>query len=78
MTGSFLMSCNAEVKIKLPELNVTALIFAPFHVTSQKNDYNIIFYSNWNKSRFTKQLCWLERYQNTHDIVTDMCKSYAN
>ena len=34
MAGSFLTSCEAEVKIKLPELNVTLHIIAPFHVTS--------------------------------------------
>ena len=36
-------SCEAEVKIKLPELNFTARIFVPFHKTSQKNNYNVIF-----------------------------------
>ena len=36
MARSFLMSCKALVKIKLPEPNVTAHIFAPFHVISQK------------------------------------------
>ena len=34
--------CEAEVKIKLPELN-TAHIFGPFHVTSQKSNYHVIF-----------------------------------
>ena len=43
LTRSFLRSCKAEVKIKLPELNFTAHIFAPFHVTSQKSNYNVIF-----------------------------------
>ena len=36
MAGSILTSCKAEEKIKLPEINITAHIFAPFHVTSQK------------------------------------------
>ena len=36
MTGSLLMTCKAEVKIKLPELNFTAHIFASLHVISQK------------------------------------------
>ena len=32
MAGSFLTLCEAEAKIKLPELNFTAHIFAPFHL----------------------------------------------
>ena len=36
-------SCEAEIKIELPVVNFTAHIFAPFHVTSQKNNYNVIF-----------------------------------
>ena len=43
MAGSFSTSCSVEVDIKLPELNFTAQIFAPFHVTSYKNNYNVIF-----------------------------------
>ena len=43
MAGSFSTSCEAEVKIKLPELNFTAHFFAPFHVTSQKSNYDVIF-----------------------------------
>ena len=43
MAGSFSTSCEVEVKLKLPELNVTAHIFAPFHVTSQKSNYDVIF-----------------------------------
>ena len=43
MAESFLTSSKAEVKIKLPELNFTAHIFAPFHVTGQKSNYNVIF-----------------------------------
>ena len=43
MAGSFSTSCETEVKIKLPELNFTAHMFAPFHVTSQKSNYNVIF-----------------------------------
>ena len=31
------------VKIKHHNLNLTAHIFAPFHVISQKSNYNIIF-----------------------------------
>ena len=42
MVGSFSTSCKAEVKLKLPELNVTAHIFAPFQVTSQKSNYDVI------------------------------------
>ena len=43
MAGSFSTSCKAEVKIKLPELKFMAHIFAPFHVSSQKNNYNVTF-----------------------------------
>ena len=43
MAGSFLTSNKAEVKIKLPKLNVTTHIFALFHLTSQKSNYDIIF-----------------------------------
>ena len=43
MDGSFLTSCEAEVKIELTKLNFMAQIVAPFHVTSQKLYYNIIF-----------------------------------
>ena len=42
ITGSFSTLCEAEVKIKLSELNFTAHVFAPFHVTSQKSNYNVI------------------------------------
>ena len=40
---SCLTLCEAEVKIKLQELNFTAHIFAPFHVTRQKSNYKVIF-----------------------------------
>ena len=43
VAGSFSMPCHAEVKIKLPKLNFTALIFAPFHLTSQKSSRDVIF-----------------------------------
>ena len=43
MARSFLMSCEAEGGIKLPELNTAAHIFAPFHVTDQKSNYNATF-----------------------------------
>ena len=43
MAGYFSTSYKAEVKIKLPELNVTAHIFAPVQVSSQKSNYNVIF-----------------------------------
>ena len=41
MTGSFSTSCEAKVKIKLTHLNVAAHIFAPFHVTSKKNNNDV-------------------------------------
>ena len=43
MAGSFLTLCKAEVKIEFPKLNVMAHIFAQFHITSQKSNYNVIF-----------------------------------
>ena len=46
MAGSLSALCEAEVKMKLPELNVTAYIFAPFHITSKKSNYNVMF--GWN------------------------------
>ena len=36
MAGPFLTLCEAEVEIKLPELNSTACITKPFHITDQK------------------------------------------
>ena len=73
MAGSFLTLCEAEVKIKLPELNFMAHIFAQFHITSQKSNCDIIFdqvslRETWNKFRFPKQLCWMESNQDTHEI----------
>ena len=43
MAESFSTLCKAEVKIKLAKENFTANIFAPFHITSQKRNYNVIF-----------------------------------
>ena len=43
MAKSFMTLCKAKVKIKHPELNVMAHIFTPFHITSQKSNYNVIF-----------------------------------
>ena len=42
MAASFLTLCEAEVIIQLPELNFTARIFIPFHITSQKSNYDFI------------------------------------
>ena len=41
-TTVFSTLCKAEVKIKLPELNVTVHSFAPFHVSSQKSNYDLL------------------------------------
>ena len=73
MTGSILTSCEAEVNIKLPELNFTAHIFAPFHPTSQKSNYDVIFGQDLLLELeinldFPKQLRWLERNQDTQKI----------
>ena len=43
MAGSLMTSCEAEVKIKLTELIFTAHVFAPFRITSQKSNYDVIF-----------------------------------
>ena len=43
MAALFLTWYEAEVKVKLPELNFTGHIFAPFHITSQKSNYNVNF-----------------------------------
>ena len=43
MAGSFSTSNEAKIMLKMPELNVTAHISAPFHVTTKKSNYNVIF-----------------------------------
>ena len=43
MARSFATSCKAKVRIKLPELNTTAHISAPFHVTDQNSNCYVIF-----------------------------------
>ena len=43
MAGYFSTSREAEITLKIPEINVMAYISAPFHVTTTKNNYNIIF-----------------------------------
>ena len=61
MAETFSTSCKTEVKLKLPELNVTAHIFALFHVTSHNNNFNVILAviccGTWNMFRFPKQIC---------------------
>ena len=43
MAWAFLTSRKTEVKRKLPKLNVTVHIFALFHISSKKSNYNVIF-----------------------------------
>ena len=43
MAGSFSTSHEAEITFKISELNVTAHISAPFHVTTRKSNYDVIF-----------------------------------
>ena len=43
MAGTFSTSQEAEIRLKMPKLNVTAHISAPFHVTSKKSNYHVIF-----------------------------------
>ena len=45
MAGSFSTSREAKITLKMPELNVTAQISTPFHVTTKKSNYNVIFVS---------------------------------
>ena len=40
---SFSTSHEAEITSKMPELNVTAHISAPFHVTTKISNYDVIF-----------------------------------
>ena len=43
MVGPFSTSHYAEITLKLPEIDVTAVISTPFHVTSKKSNYDVIF-----------------------------------
>ena len=43
MAGSISTSHEAEITLKMPKLNVTAHIYATFHVTTKTNNYDIIF-----------------------------------
>ena len=43
MAGSFSTSQEVEITLKMPEINVTAHISAPFHVTTKKTYYDVIF-----------------------------------
>ena len=43
MSGSFLTSCEAELEIKLPKLDTTTHISAPFHVTDKNIKYIVFF-----------------------------------
>ena len=43
MAGSFSTSHEAEITLKTPELKITAHISAPFHVTTKKSTYDVIF-----------------------------------
>ena len=47
MAGSFSMSHEAEITFKMPELNVTAHISVPVHMTTKKSNYNAIFGGDW-------------------------------
>ena len=46
ISGTFSASHEAEITLKIPELNVTAHISALFHVTTIKSDYNVIFWKD--------------------------------
>ena len=43
MARSFSTSHEAEITFKISELNVMAHISAPFHVTTKKSNYDVIF-----------------------------------
>ena len=56
MDGSFSTSREAEIALKMPELNVTAHISAPFHVTTKKvcNFWYIFTLGTRNSTIFPK------------------------
>ena len=43
MVEFFTTTCKDEVKTKLAQISTMAYIFASFHVTRQKSNYNVIF-----------------------------------
>ena len=43
MAATIYSSREAESKLNISELNVTAHIFAPFHVTTKNRFYHLIF-----------------------------------
>ena len=43
MAGSFSTSRESEITLKMTELNVMAHISVPFHVTTKKRNYDVIF-----------------------------------
>ena len=43
MTGSFSTTHQVEITFKMSELNDTAHIYAPFHMTTKSSNYNVIF-----------------------------------
>ena len=63
MANSFLISCEVEIKMKHPKLNVTDHIFAPFHITNQKSNKNL---------KFGLNLLW------EHGIYLDFQNNYAS
>ena len=43
ITGSFSTSSETKITLQIPELNVAVHISAPFHVTTKKSNYDVIF-----------------------------------
>ena len=76
MSGSFLTSCEAEIKIKLPELNFSAEIFVPFHISSQKSNYNVIIVRDL--LRVHNYVGWKETNIPMKSINRKMRTNFAN
>ena len=71
MVGCFSTSQEAEITVKMPELNVMAHISAPSHVTTKKSNYDV----NFNRDLFRELGIQLDLQNNIigwHDINPPM------
>ena len=69
----FSILCEVELNLKLSELNVTAHISAPFHVTAKKCDYNRFFVRD-SLQKLGSQLDLQKNYISWQDLNLPMCK----
>ena len=74
MVGSFSTSHEANIELKLPELHVAARISSPFHVTTQKCNYNVIFGRDL-RHKLGIQLDFQNKFIGWQNIVIGRCKS---